>query len=242
MGIDNFSIKSYVTRNGRSTKAQRYAFNSLSGKYCIPFADSPLDFYAVFNNFNPVTIEIGFGMGSATAKIAAVNPQKNYIGIEVFRAGIGRLLWEIEKQNLNNVRIIEYDAVSVFEKMLPDNSLGAVHIFFPDPWPKTRHHKRRLLKRPFTDTLASKLMNGGYVYVVSDCDDYCNFALSELSATVTLRNNYEKFAPPQSWRPVTKFEKKALSHSISVKELLFTHASGFPYAPRPPVGFSYAPR
>jgi tRNA (guanine-N7-)-methyltransferase len=221
MGFDNFSIKSYVTRNGRITKAQQYAFNTLGGRYCIPFTDLPLDFYAVFNNYNPVTVEIGFGMGSATAKIAAANPQKNYIGIEVFRAGIGRLLWEVEKQNLNNVRIIEYDAVSVFEKMIPVNSLEAIHIFFPDPWPKTKHSKRRLVKRPFTSILASKLRNGGYVYMVSDCDDYCNFALSELSATSALRNNYEKFAPPQEWRPITKFEKKGLHHGNAIKELLF---------------------
>jgi tRNA (guanine-N7-)-methyltransferase len=219
------TIKSYVMRGGRATKAQQYALETLSGKYCIPFNDTPLDFSTVFNNENPVTIEIGFGMGSATAEIACANPKKNYIGIEVFRAGIGRLLWEIERRSLNNVRIIEYDAVSAIEKMLPDcassGGVEAFHIFFPDPWPKKKHNKRRLVKRPFTDMLSLKLKNGGYIYMVSDCEDYCNFALSELSATPALRNVYEKFAPAQEWRPLTKFEKKGLSHGSAIKELLF---------------------
>ncbi|MDR1362861.1 MAG: tRNA (guanosine(46)-N7)-methyltransferase TrmB [Spirochaetaceae bacterium] len=221
MSDNGLSIKSYVTRNGRVTKAQQRAFNALGGKYCIPFSDSPLDFYTVFNNYNPVTIEIGFGMGSATAEIAAAHPQKNYIGVEVFRAGIGRLLWEIENRGLANVRIIEHDAVPVLEKMIPGGSLEAAHIFFPDPWPKTKHHKRRLVKRPFTNLLASKLMDGGYIYMVSDCDDYCNFALSELSETQNLMNNHEKFAAGQDWRPVTKFEKKGLARGSAIKELFF---------------------
>jgi tRNA (guanine-N7-)-methyltransferase len=193
----------------------------LSGVYCIPFAEQALDFNAVFGNGNPLTIEIGFGMGGALAEIAAANPDKNYIGIEVFRAGVGRALMNIENMRLLNVRVIEHDAVAVLEKMIPDNSVEAFHIFFPDPWQKKRHKKRRLVKYPFTDTLASKLKPGAYVYMVSDCEDYCNFALLELGKTQALTNPYAGFAPPQAWRPVTKFEKKAAARGAGVKELFF---------------------
>jgi tRNA (guanine-N7-)-methyltransferase len=216
-----FQIKSYVLRGGRASRAQRRSLDTLSGAYCIPFSEEKQDFAAVFGNDNPVTVEIGFGMGGATAEIASKNTQKNYIGIEVFRAGIGRLLWEIENRGLANVRIIEHDAPAVLEKMIPDGGVEAFHIFFPDPWLKKRHRKRRLVKRPFTDLLASKLKSGGYVYMVSDCADYCDSALAELGAVETLRNAYPKFAPRQSWRPVTKFEEKALSSGRSPAELFF---------------------
>ncbi|MDR0383353.1 MAG: tRNA (guanosine(46)-N7)-methyltransferase TrmB [Spirochaetaceae bacterium] len=216
-----FRIKSYVLRSGRTSKAQQRSLDRLSGAYCVPFTESPIDFRAVFGNDNHVTVEIGFGMGSATAEIASENPQKNYIGIEVFRAGVGRLLWEIENRRLANVRIIEHDAIDVLEKMIPDGSLDAFHIFFPDPWLKKRHRKRRLVKRPFTDILASKLKNGGYICMVSDCADYCDSALAELSAVKTLRNACLKFAPRQRWRPITKFEEKSLSRGRAPTELLF---------------------
>jgi tRNA (guanine-N7-)-methyltransferase len=216
-----FPIKSYVLRSGRITKAQRRSLDTLNSLYCIPFSDDPVDLDAVFNNSNPVTVEIGFGMGSATAEIASVNPQKNYIGIEVFRAGIGRLLMEIDKRGLANVRIIEHDVTDVLEKMIPEGSIDAFHIFFPDPWPKKRHNKRRLVRLPFTEVLASRLKDGGCLYMVSDNEDYCNFALAELEATRTLHNAYKKFAPRQDWRPITKFEKKALASANDVKELFF---------------------
>ena len=216
-----FSIKSYVLRSGRITKAQQRSLDTLSGTYCIPFSDSIVDLSLVFNNSNPVTIEIGFGMGSATAEIASANPEKNYIGIEVFRAGIGRLLMEIDKRRLTNIRIIEHDVTDVLEKMIPNDSIDAFHIFFPDPWPKKRQKKRRLVRLPFTDVLASRLKYGGYIYMVSDNEDYCNFALDELRATRTLHNAYEGFATRQDWRPYTKFEKKALASAKDVKELLF---------------------
>ncbi|MDR2803285.1 MAG: tRNA (guanosine(46)-N7)-methyltransferase TrmB [Treponema sp.] len=203
------------------SEAQKRSHEVLSGHYCIPFSDSPLDMSAVFSNSNPVTIEIGFGMGSATVEIASANPQKNYIGIEVFRAGVGRLLWEIEQRSLVNLRIIEHDAVSVLEKMIPDGSVEAFHIFFPDPWPKSKQKKRRLIKRPFTDLLASKLKVNGYIYMVSDCVDYCEAALPELSAVEPLRNVFQKYAVRQSWRPLTKFEKKGIERGSVINELFF---------------------
>ncbi|GHV95557.1 tRNA (guanine-N(7)-)-methyltransferase [Spirochaetia bacterium] len=215
-------IKSYVLRAGRSTAAQERAYAALSEKFILPFTPDPINFSAVFGNTRPVTAEIGFGMGIATAIIAGANPGKNYLGIEVHRPGIGRLLWEIERRSLTNIRIIEHDAVEVFARMIPNGSLEGIHIFFPDPWPKKRHHKRRLIKRPFTETLAQKLKDGAYLYMVTDWEDYALWALAELCATSGLSNTYQDFAPPQSWRPETKFERKGLAKNHVVRELLFT--------------------
>ena len=169
----------------------------------------------------PFVIEIGFGMGIATSIIAELNPDINYLGIDVHRPGIGRLLWEIEKRGLKNIRIIEGDAVEILEQKVKDNSVLAFHIFFPDPWPKKRHHKRRLITRPFTDLLSSKLLPGGYIYMVSDWADYGDWALRELSATSGLVNKYDSFAEPASWRPQTEFERKGIKKNHAVKELFF---------------------
>jgi tRNA (guanine-N7-)-methyltransferase len=201
--------------------AQHRSYETLSQHFCVPFDTSLLDFGQLFGSPNPVTVEIGFGMGVATARIAQDHGDKNYLGIEVHRPGIGRLLWEIENRGLSNIRIIEYDAVDVLEKMIPPASLEAFHIFFPDPWPKKRHHKRRLITRPFTELLAGKLRPGGYVYMVTDWAEYGDWALAELSATAGLRNSYEGFAPPQEWRPETKFERKGIDKQHEVRELFF---------------------
>jgi tRNA (guanine-N7-)-methyltransferase len=220
-GEGHSTRKSYVLRAGRGTAAQKRAYDSFSGQFVIPFADERLDFSAVFGNNLPVTVEIGFGMGDATSLIAAGNPGKNYLGIEVHKPGIGKLLKEIDKNSLSNIRIIEHDAVLVFEKMIPPDSLDAVHIFFPDPWPKKRHHKRRLVKRPFTGVLASRLKPGAYIYMVTDWEDYAQWALAELGATESLVNVSGGFAPPESWRPRTGFEKKGLEKNHTVRELFF---------------------
>jgi tRNA (guanine-N7-)-methyltransferase len=214
-------IKSYVLRGGRLTAAQKRSYDSLSGKFIIPYECKKLDFAGIFGNNNPVIVEIGFGMGRATALIAGENPDKNYIGLEIHKPGIGRLLWEIEQRPLSNIRIIEHDAAEVFQNMIPSNSLEGVHIFFPDPWPKKRHHKRRLIQRPFTDCIASKLRSQGYIYMVSDWLDYANWALLVLTNTEDMVNVYESFAPPQSWRPLTSFEKKGLDKKHEIKELFF---------------------
>jgi len=214
-------LKSYVLRTGRFTDAQKKAYDALAEKFCIPFFENKIDFSEVFGSAENITLEIGFGMGIATAEIAQANPQKNYLGIEVHKPGIGRLLWEIEKRALSNIRIIEHDAAVVAEKMIPLSSLEAIHLFFPDPWPKKRHRKRRLIQRPFTETLANCLKPGGYLYMVTDWEDYAVFALEELSACIALRNAFEGFASPQSWRPVTKFEKKGLAKKHEIRELYF---------------------
>jgi len=217
-------LKSYVLRQGRFTDAQKKAYDSLSEKYVIPFSETYIDFNNIFGNANNVTLEIGFGSGLATAEIAQANPDKNYLGIEVHRPGIGRLLWETEQRCLSNIRIIEYDAVQAVQKMIPNISLDAVHIFFPDPWPKKRHNKRRLVRRPFTEALADCLKPGGYIYMVTDWEDYAFYALEELTASAGLRNEYESFAPPQSWRPVTRFEQKGLAKEHAIRELYFARS------------------
>ena len=216
------NVRSYVLRIGRFTPAQRRAYDSLAEKFILPFREEKADFEIIFGNNNPVTLEIGFGMGIATAAIAEANPQKNYLGIEVHRPGIGRLLLETEKRNLSNIKIVEHDAVEAAEKMLPLACLEAIHIFFPDPWPKKKHHKRRLIQRPFTETLAQRLRPGGYLYMVTDWEDYGNHALKELGESTGLRNAYEGFAAPQPWRPSTGFEQKGLQKNHSIWELFFT--------------------
>jgi tRNA (guanine-N7-)-methyltransferase len=214
-------IRSFVLRAGRKTAAQQRSYDTLAGQYLIPFANNEMNFAGIFGNDKAVIAEIRFGMGIATAAIASNNPGKNYLGIEVHRPGIGKLLWEIERGSLANIRIIEHDAVEVFERMIPPCSLEGIHLFFPDPWPKKRHHKRRLVKRPFTDTLAARLKPQGYLYMVTDWEDYALWALDELAATNGLVNSCEGFAPAQEWRPRTSFEQKGLAKNHTVRELFF---------------------
>ncbi|MDR2543592.1 MAG: tRNA (guanosine(46)-N7)-methyltransferase TrmB [Treponema sp.] len=214
-------IKSYVKRLGRFTDAQKEAYNSLAKDFIIPFSEGYLNLPEIFSNNNEsVTMEIGFGSGYATAEIAQSNPDKNYLGIEVHRPGIGRLLWEIKKRSLKNIRIIECDAALVCQK-IEAGSLDVIHVFFPDPWPKKRHHKRRLIQRPFTNTLANCLKPQGYLYMVTDWEDYALHALNELNATALLANAFEGFAQPQTWRPKTRFEEKGKIQGHAIWELMF---------------------
>ena len=199
--------------------AQKRSYQNLSPLFCIPQGQG-LDYEELFANSNGVIIEIGFGSGIATAGIAEQNPDLNYLGIEVFRPGIGRLLWEINERSLVNIRIIEGDAAEILDRLPPGKAEG-FHIFFPDPWPKKRHHKRRLITRPFTNKLSNCLRAGGYVYMVTDWTDYADWALTELSATPGLINRYEGYAPPQSWRPKTRFENKGIMNNHEIREILF---------------------
>jgi len=224
-------IRSFVLRAGRMSHAQKRSYETLFPLYGLKTDDpagssAPLDIRRFFGNACPLTIEIGFGMGVATAIIAGENPDINYLGIDVHRPGIGRLLWEIENRGLKNVRIIEGDAVEFLDKRIPDSSVCAFHIFFPDPWPKKRHHKRRLVTRPFTDLLAAKLVPGGYIYMVSDWVNYGEWALGELSGTPGLANRYSGFAEGISWRPQTEFEKKGIKKNHEMRELFFVKDSG----------------
>jgi tRNA (guanine-N7-)-methyltransferase len=179
------------------------------------------DWSGIFGNSNPLVVEIGFGMGTTTAQIALANPGVNYIGFEVFVAGIGKLLWEIDRQQIPNIRIVHGDAASLIPLMIADNSLSAVHIFFPDPWPKKKHHKRRLVQRPFTDLLAAKLRPGAHILMATDWPNYAESAQSELSATPGLVQASPASIPS---RPVTKFERKGIAAGREIHELVFRKA------------------
>ena len=214
-------IKTFVLRASRMTDSQKRDYETLSTRWCIPFEKKPLNFADIFNNSNPVVVEIGFGMGAATAIIAEQNPNINYLGLEVHTPGVGRLLGNIRDKNLQNLLIVEHDAMEVLEYMIPDNSVSGFHVFFPDPWPKKKHHKRRLMQRPRTNLLSKKLYEGGYIYMATDWEPYAEFALEELSLTENLKNKYEGYAPHQTWRPETKFEHKGLLAERKICELFF---------------------
>ncbi len=220
-GFIRREIHTFVMRSGHMTEAEKRDYANLSSVWCIKYSEQKLDFEQIFGNKNPVVIEIGFGMGKATAIIAAENPDINYIGIEVHKPGIGKLLGEIRSRELKNLRIIEHDAMDVLLNMIDDSSVSAFHIFFADPWPKKRHHKRRLVQRPRTTLIASKLKKDGYFYFVTDWLPYAEFALEELNATKGLCNKYDGFAPHQSWRPETRFEQKGLDANRVISELFF---------------------
>ncbi len=220
-GVFYRAVKTYVLRKGRMTSAQERDYRELSPVWCIPFENKKINFLDVFGNTNPTTVEIGFGMGSATAQIAERNPDINYIGIEVHRPGVGRLLGEIRRRDLKNLYIIEHDALDVLDAMFVDNSVNAFHVFFPDPWPKKRHHKRRLVRRPHTDLFARKLAPGGYFYMVTDWTEYAESALEELRQTEGLRSPYDGFSERQIWRPETKFERRGIDAARPISELYF---------------------
>ena len=214
-------VRTSVIRAGRLTTSERKSYDELHHVWCIPYEHKTLNYTEIFNNTNPVIMEIGFGMGHATSIIAENNPDINYIGSEVHVPGVGRLLGDIKTKQLKNLYIIEHDALEILETMIPDNSLAGFHIFFPDPWPKKKHHKRRMLQRPRTDLLAKKLAPGGYLYFATDWQEYAESALEELKMTEGLANKYEGYAPHQEWRPRTKFEQKGLDAGRDIYELFF---------------------
>ena len=220
MDRNNRFIRSFVLRAGKISTAQKRSYEELFPVFGIKL-EGIFESVVHFGNDNPLVIEIGFGMGRATAAIAEANPGINYLGIEVHKPGIGKLLWEIQTRGLKNIRIAQGDAREILVNSIPDKTVSAFHIFFPDPWQKKRHHKRRLLTRPFTDILAVKLTDDGYIYAVSDWADYGDWILKELSETPGLQNKYDAFAVKQDWRPQTEFEKKGLSKNHEIKELFF---------------------
>ncbi len=217
----NRDIRSYVLRRGRMTSLQRRSLATLSGGYCIPFSDDALDFAELFPGRGEVIVEVGFGMGDATAQIAAENPAQGFLGIEVFEAGVGKLLSQIERRELCNVKIVVHDAQEVLAAMVADRSLAGVHIFFPDPWPKKRHHKRRLIQPSFARLVAEKLRPGGYLYVVTDWEDYAEQILAVLGSEALLANRYDGYAPRQEWRPETSFERKSQRKNHLIREVYF---------------------
>ncbi|WKB52586.1 tRNA (guanosine(46)-N7)-methyltransferase TrmB [Eleftheria terrae] len=215
------SIRSYVMRAGRTTEGQARALAELGPRYVLPYQETVLDVDAAFGRHAPTVFEIGFGMGDATAHIAALRPDENFIGCEVHEPGVGALLKRIGEQQLENLRIIRHDAVQVLEHMIAPDSLAGVHIFFPDPWHKLRHHKRRLIQAPFVAQLVSRLAPGGYLHCATDWEPYAQQMLQVLSEAEGLENTADGYAPKPAYRPLTKFENRGLRLGHGVWDLVF---------------------
>ena len=218
-------IRSYVLRQGRFSRGQQRAYAELLPRYGIEFRREPLDFAHAFGRAAPVVAEIGSGMGETTARIAAENPGTDYLAMEVHTPGVGSLLRQVEDLGLSNVRIVAHDAVEVMREMVPATSLAGIHVFFPDPWPKKRHHKRRLIQPDFTALAASRLARGGYIHVATDWQDYAEHVLQVLSATPGLANTAEAYAPRPATRPETKFERRGLKLGHGVWDIVFTRSA-----------------
>lgn len=214
-------VRSFVVRAGRMGTGQRRALDALGPRYCLPFAAEVLDFDTAFGRRAPVVLEIGFGMGDATAEVACAEPGLNLLGVEVHEAGVGALLRHIGERGFAHVRIVQHDAVEVLRHMVPAGSLEAIHIWFPDPWPKKRHHKRRLLQAPFVALAASRLRPGGVLHAATDWEPYAQQMLEVLGAEPALRNRAPGFAPRPERRPLTKFERRGLELGHGVWDLLF---------------------
>jgi len=215
-------IRSFVTRAGRLSGAQARSIEELGPKFMIPYAKETLNLDQAFGRAAPTIFEIGFGMGETSAKISAGMPDKNFIGVEVHTPGVGSLLKLIGELELSNQRIIQHDAVEVLTHMIAPNSLAGAHVFFPDPWHKARHNKRRLIQGPLVSLLASRIAPGGYLHCATDWQEYAEQMLEVLSAEPTLKNTAEGYAPRPDYRPVTKFENRGLRLGHGVWDLVFS--------------------
>lgn len=214
-------IRSYVRRAGRTTVGQAKALETLGPRFLLPYQPQPVDLAQVFGRDAPTLLEIGFGMGEATAHIAALMPEKNFLCCEVHPPGVGALLKRIGELDLANIRIVEHDAVEVLDHMLPPESLAGVHIFFPDPWHKARHNKRRLVQPHFVAKLLPRLRSGGTIHCATDWEPYAQQMLEVLSAQPGLANTAAGFAPRPDYRPLTKFENRGLRLGHGVWDVVF---------------------
>jgi tRNA (guanine-N7-)-methyltransferase len=215
-------IRSFVRRAGRTSSGQQRAVETLGPRFLLPYTGAPLDWNTAFARSGaPRILEIGFGMGETTAHIAAARSTDDFLGIEVHEPGVGALLKRIGEQELSNLRIISHDAVEVIEHMLVPDMLDGVHIYFPDPWHKKKHHKRRLIQAPFVSRLVSRLRPGGYVHCATDWEEYALQMLEVLSAEPQLVNTAEGFAPRPDYRPITKFETRGLRLGHGVWDVVF---------------------
>ncbi|MBP6018980.1 MAG: tRNA (guanosine(46)-N7)-methyltransferase TrmB [Burkholderiaceae bacterium] len=215
-------IRSFVHRRSHITLGQQEALDRLMPLWAINYQPALLDMAQAFGRSAPTVLEIGFGMGETTEKIATARPDDNFLGVEVFNAGVGAMLKRIETSGLQNIRIIQHDAVEVVRDMIEPNSLAGVHIYFPDPWSKTRHHKRRLIQPEFTKLLASRIAPGGYIHCATDWENYAQQMLEVLSGEPTLANTSDGYAPRPDYRPQTKFETRGLRLGHGVWDLIFT--------------------
>ena len=215
-------IRSFVLRAGRMGSGQARALQTLGPQFTLPYQAARPDWAQVFGRRAPQVLEIGFGMGQATAQIAAARPDLDFIGVEVHEPGVGALLREIGERGLSNLRIVQHDAVEVLQQMIAPATLAGLHVYFPDPWHKKRHHKRRLIQPALVDLLASRLQPGGWLHCATDWEDYAQQMLAVLGACPALHNSAEGFAPRPELRPLTKFEARGLRLGHGVWDLLFT--------------------
>lgn len=215
------TVKSFVLRQGRVSNAQQRAWESLYPRFGIPYSEQPLEARGVFGRSAPLIVEIGSGMGETSVAIARAQPAIDYIAIEVHLPGVGSLLKSIDEENLKNLRVIRHDAVDVLENMIADASLAALHVFFPDPWPKKRHNKRRLIQPQLVALAARKLIPHGYVHLATDWAPYAEHMLEVLAAEPLLENTASDYAPRPAYRPETKFEARGLKLGHGVRDLIF---------------------
>ncbi len=225
------SIRSFVVRAGRIGPGQTRALAELGPRFVLPYAPAPFDFAASFGREAPRVLEIGFGMGDATAAIAQALPGTDFIGVEVHTPGVGALLKQIGERGLTNLRLIQFDAVDVLQQMIAPASLAGVHVFFPDPWHKKKHHKRRLIQPDFVRLLVDRLAPGGYLHCATDWQPYAEQMLEVLSAEPALRNAAQGYAPRPDYRPLTKFENRGLKLGHGVWDLVFVKAPDSPATP-----------
>jgi tRNA (guanine-N7-)-methyltransferase len=214
-------IRSYVLRAGRVGSGQARALAEIGPQFMLPYQPGVLDLDAVFGRAAPRILEIGFGMGEGLAEMAAAHPDNDYIGVEVHTPGVGALLKQISERGLTNVRLIQHDAVEVLAGMLAPDSLDGVHVFFPDPWHKKRHHKRRLIQAPLIQLLASRIRPGGYIHLATDWQEYAEQMLAVLTAEPLLKNTVNDYAPRPDTRPLTKFEQRGIRLGHGVWDLVF---------------------
>jgi tRNA (guanine-N7-)-methyltransferase len=214
-------IRSYVLRAGRMGSGQVRALEELGPHFILPFEPKTPDWDAIFGRSAPRVLEIGFGMGAATAEIAIARPDTDFIGVEVHPPGVGALLQRIAQSGIDNVRIVQHDAVQVLQQMVAPASLAGVHVYFPDPWPKKRHHKRRLIQPPLVALLASRLAPGAYVHCATDWQPYAEQMLQVIHDEPNLANTSYGYATRPDWRPLTKFEQRGMKLGHGVWDLLF---------------------
>ncbi|MCL2876652.1 MAG: tRNA (guanosine(46)-N7)-methyltransferase TrmB [Betaproteobacteria bacterium] len=218
--LSSRSIRSFVLRQGRMSPAQQRYLDDMMPKIGIPYRPELIDLAVEFGRTAPKILEIGFGMGETTAKIAATHPETDYLGIEVHNPGVGALCKLIAEGNIANLRIIRHDAVEVLRDMIPDGTLAGVHVFFPDPWRKARHHKRRLIQPDFIALIKEKLSPGGYLHCTTDWENYAEWMLETLSASA-LENTADGFAPRPVYRLPTKFENRGMRLGHGVWDIVF---------------------
>jgi tRNA (guanine-N7-)-methyltransferase len=218
-------IRSFVLRQGRVSSAQARYHETMMPTVGIAYRPELLDLDAAFGRAAPKVLEIGFGMGETTATIAAAHPETDYLGLEVHTPGVGSLLKQIAEGGLGNVRVIQHDAVEVVRDMIRPGALAGIHVFFPDPWPKKRQQKRRLIQPPFVALLASRLAPGGYFHCATDWEEYAQQMLAVLGAESLLENTVAEFAPRPDYRPLTKFEQRGLRLGHGVWDVVFRRRS-----------------